>query len=223
LAGEFRLNTKTDLSFIHRFEAATNPAAPILLLLHGTGGDENTLAPLGRAIAPGAALLSPRGKVMEHGMARFFRRLPHGIFDQEDLALRTNDLAQFVDASAKTYCFSTSRLIAVGFSNGANIATSLLLRYPGTMAGAIVLRGMVPFVPESRVDLNRKPVLVASGIDDPIVGTDEVEELADIFRAANADLTLHWEKSGHILSQGDVLMAFDWLRRFYGAKESTAK
>jgi phospholipase/carboxylesterase len=223
LAGEFRLSANIDLSFIHRFEAATNPAAPVLLLLHGTGGDENTLTPLGRAIAPGAALLSPCGKVLEHGMARFFRRLAHGVFDQEDLALRTKDLALFVDASARAYCFSSSRLIAVGFSNGGNIATSLLLRYPDKLAGAIILRGMVPFVPEIPVDLNRKPVLVASGIDDPIVGTDEVEELADIYRAANADLTLHWEKSGHILSQGDVLMAFDWLRRFYIPKESTAK
>jgi phospholipase/carboxylesterase len=193
------------------------------LLLHGTGGDENTLIPLGRAIAPGAALLSPRGKVLEHGMARFFRRLAQGVFDEVDLALQTNDLAEFVDASAKTYHFSRSRLIAVGFSNGANIATSLLLRYPNKLAGAILLRGMVPFIPETPVDLKRKPVLVASGLDDPIVGTDEVEELADIFRAANADLTLHWEKSGHILSQGDVLMAFDWLRRFYVSKYSSPK
>ena len=223
MAGELRLNAKTDLSFTHRFEAATNPAAPVLLLLHGTGGDEHTLAPLGRAIAPGAALLSPCGKVLEHGMARFFRRLAQGVFDQEDLASRTSDLAQFVDAAAITYSFSLRRLIAVGFSNGGNIATSLLLRYPDKVAGAIILRGMVPFVPEIPVDLNRKPVLVASGLDDPIVGTDEVEELADIYRAANADLTLHWEKSGHILSQGDVLMAFDWLRRFYVPKESTAK
>jgi phospholipase/carboxylesterase len=192
-------------------------------LLHGTGGDENTLAPLGHAIAPGAAQLSPRGKVLEHGMARFFRRLAQGVFDQEDLALRTNDLAEFVDTAAKAYHFSRSRLIAVGFSNGANIATSLLLRYPNKLAGAILLRSMVPFVPETPVDLKRKPVLVSSGLDDPIVGTDEVEELADIFRAANADLTLHWEKSGHILSQGDVLMAFDWLRRFYVSKQPDAK
>jgi phospholipase/carboxylesterase len=167
--------------------------------------------------------LSPRGKVLEHGMARFFRRLAQGVFDQADLALRTNDLAEFVDSAAQAYHFSRSRLIAVGFSNGANIATSLLLRYPDKLAGAILLRGMVPFVPETPVNLKRKPVLVSSGLDDPIVGTDEVEELADIFRAANADLTLHWEKSGHILSQGDVLMAFDWLRRFYVSKHPDAK
>lgn len=191
--------------------------------MHGTGGDETTLTPLGRAVAPGAALLSPRGKVLEHGMARFFRRLAEGVFDQSDLALQTAELAAFVDAAAKAYQFSKGRLVAVGFSNGANIATSLLLRYPDKLAGVILLRGMVPFVPERPVDLRRKPVLVSSGLDDPIVGTDEVEELADIFRSANADLTLHWEKAGHILSQGDVLMAFDWIRRFYASRSSAPR
>lgn len=168
-------------------------------------------------------MLSPRGKVLEDGMARFFRRLARGVFDEADLALQTNDLAAFVDAAAKAYHFPKSRLVAVGFSNGANIATSLLLRHRNKLAGAILLRGMVPFVPEAPVDLKRAPVLVSSGLDDPIVGTDEVEELADIFRAANADLTLHWEKTGHNLSQGDVLMAFDWLRRFYVSRYTASK
>jgi phospholipase/carboxylesterase len=185
-----------------------------LLLLHGTGGDESDLLPLGRAIAPGAALLSPLGKVLEQGMARFFRRLAEGVFDQKDLEARTKDLAEFVERARTAYGISKS-IVAAGFSNGANIASSLLLRYPETLAGAVLMRGMVPFVPKQAVDLNRKPVLLLNGLEDPIVGTDEVGELANILRAANAEVTLHWEKTGHTLSQGDVLMATDWMRRFY--------
>ncbi len=204
-----------ELGFVHRFEPATLPGAPTLLLLHGTGGDENSLLPLGKAIAPGAALLSPRGKVSEHGMPRFFRRLAEGVFDQEDLQFRTEELAKFACDAKAVYSLTKSKLIAVGFSNGANIASSVLLRFPDTLAGAIVMRGMVPFEPQERLDLRRKPILFLSGLEDPIVGTDEVNELAAIFREANADITVHWEKIGHILSQGDVLMAFDWMRKFY--------
>jgi phospholipase/carboxylesterase len=185
------------------------------LLLHGTGGDENSLLPVGKAIAPGAALLSPRGKVLEQGMPRFFRRLAEGVFDQQDLAARTEDLAEFLKRASDAYSIPPGRLVAAGFSNGANIASSLLLRFPDALAGAVLMRGMVPFVPRQAIDLNRKPVLLLSGVDDPIVGTDEVAELANILRAANAEITLHWEKAGHTLSQGDLLMAFDWLRKFF--------
>jgi phospholipase/carboxylesterase len=189
-------------------------------LLHGTGGDENSLLPLGKAIAPGSALLSPRGKVMEQGMARFFRRLAEGVFDQEDLENRTKELAEFVGKASAAYSIPTGKLVAAGFSNGANIASSLLLRFPETLAGAVLMRGMVPFVPKQAIDLKRRPVLLLSGQDDPIVGTDEVAELANIFRAANAEVTLHWETAGHTLSQGDVLMAFDWIRKFFYAPRS---
>jgi phospholipase/carboxylesterase len=192
------------------------------LLLHGTGGDEDSLLPLGKAIAPGAALLSPRGKVLEQGMARFFRRLAEGVFDQKDLEARTGELADFVGQATRAYGIPAGTLVAAGFSNGANIASSLLLRFPETLAGAALMRGMVPFVPKQAVDLHRKPVLLLNGLEDPIVGTDEVAELANIFRAANADVTLHWEKTGHTLSQGDVLMASDWVRKFFYA-QPTAK
>ena len=195
--------------------AASAPGAPCLLLLHGTGGDENDLLPLGRAIAPGAALLSPLGKVREQGMARFFRRLAEGVFDQKDLEARTTDLAEFVGRARALYGIPNDRLVAVGFSNGANIASSLLLRFPEALAGAVLMRGMVPFVPQQPVELKRKPVLLLNGLEDPIVGTDEVGELANILRAANAEVTLHWEQAGHTLSQGDVLMATDWMRKFY--------
>jgi phospholipase/carboxylesterase len=184
-------------------------------LLHGTGGDENSLLPLGKTIAPGAALLSPRGKVLEQGMARFFRRLEEGVFDQEDLAARTKDLAEFIKQASAAYRIPAGRLVAAGFSNGANIASSLLFSFPDTLAGAVLMRGMVPFVPKQPIELNRKPVLMLSGVNDPIVGTDEVAELANILRSANAEVTLHWEKAGHALSQGDVLMASDWIQKFF--------
>ena len=209
------LDIKGDLGFEHRFEQASNPAAPALLLLHGTGGNENTPLPLGSAIAPGAALLSPRGKILEHGMSSFCRRLEKGVIDQQDLERRTGELMSFVAAACETYSLERDRLVMVGFSNGAVLATSLLLRSPETAAGAILIRGMAPFFPEPMPDLRRKPILLLCGLDDPIVQTDEAEDLANIFRGANADLTMHWEKAGNTLAQGDILMAFDWLRRFY--------
>ena len=210
-----------DLGFAHRFEPATVPGAPFLLLLHGTGGDENSLIPLGKAMAPGAALLSPRGQVVEQGMARFFRRHAEGDFDQADLELRTKDLAEFIERASATYAIPAGKIVAAGFSNGANMAASLILRFPEAVAGTALMRGMVPFTPQKEVDLERRPVLLLSGVEDPIVGTDEVAELADIFRAANAEVTLHWETAGHTLSQGDVLMAFDWMRRFFAVARSS--
>jgi phospholipase/carboxylesterase len=202
-----------DLGFTHRFELATDATAPTLLLLHGTGGDENDLLPLGRALAPGAALLSPRGKVLENGMPRFFRRLAEGVFDQEDLAVRTRELAAFIDGASENYGIDRARLLALGFSNGANMAASVLLRFPDKLAGAILIRAMVPFVPKQLPDLRRKSVLLLSGRDDPIVPTDQPEELAGMFKSAGADVTLHWENAGHALTQADVSVARDWIQR----------
>lgn len=202
-----------NLGFAHRFEAGTDPTAPTLLLLHGTGGDENDLLPLGRAIVPGAALLSARGKVLENGMPRFFRRIAEGVFDQEDLAFRTRELAEFIDAACEKYSVDRTRLFAIGFSNGANIAASVLLRFPEKLAGAILIRAMVPFVPKQVPDLRSKPVLLLSGRADPIVPTAQVDELADILTSAGASVALHWEKAGHTLIQSDVSTARDWMRR----------
>jgi phospholipase/carboxylesterase len=201
----------TDLQFTHRFEAGTDPLAPTLLLLHGTGGDENDLLPLGRTIAPGSALLSPRGKILENGMPRFFRRLAEGVFDQEDLTQRTAELAGFLQAAAERYGFELDSLMAVGFSNGANIAASLLLRFPQTLAGGILIRAMVPFVRERVPDLTGKRVLLLSGQLDPIVPMEQPKELASTFKSAGADVTLHWERAGHTLTQADVSTATAWL------------
>jgi predicted esterase len=191
------------------------------LLLHGTGGDENTLLPLGQAIAPGAALVSPRGNVLEHGMASFFRRLEKGVVDQQDLEFRTTELRSFIAFACRTYSLTSERLVAVGVSNGAILGASLALRHPDTCAGVILIRGMAPFMPEPMPDLRRKPILLLGGLDDPIVQTDEAGDLANLFRSANADVTAHWENAGHTLAQGDVLMAFDWLRQFYTTPRTT--
>jgi len=204
-----------NLGFTHRFEPAAEASAPTLLLLHGTGGNENDLLPLGRAIAPGAGLLSPRGKVLENGMPRFFRRLAEGVFDQEDLTVRSRELAEFIDAASGHYGIDPARLVAVGFSNGANIGASVLLRFPDRLAGAILIRAMVPFVPKQIPDLRAKPVLLLSGREDPIVPTDQAEQLAAIFKLAGADVTLHWENSGHALTQADVSTARAWMKRVF--------
>ena len=207
-------------TYVHRFEpgpapdAATRTAAGAdggtLLLLHGTGGNENDLLPVGRAIAPGAALLSPRGRVLENGMPRFFRRLAEGVFDMEDLVARTHELADFVTESAKRYGFDAKRVVAVGFSNGANIAGSMLLLRPESLAGAILLRAMVPFEPKSQPDLRGRRVLVAAGKADPIVKPENSERLAELLRGAGADVTLHWSPGGHTLDRADLAAAAAW-------------
>lgn len=204
-----------ELGFQHVFEQATDSNAPTLLLLHGTGGDENDMLPLGRAVAPGAALLSPLGKVSENGAPRFFRRLAEGVFDQKDLAYRTDELAQFIADASQRYGIDRSRLFAVGFSNGANIAASLLLRHPEQLAGACLLRAMVPFVPQSAQHLERKPILLLEGIADSIVPRSNAAELASLFQTANADVRLEWMRAGHGITHDDVTTAKEWLSKLY--------
>ena len=160
--------------FIHRFRPAQETTAPLtLLLLHGTGGDENGLLELGRQLVPGAALLSPRGKVLENGLPRYFRRLAEGVFDLADLQLRTYELADFVETATQRYRLASDRIIAVGFSNGANIAASVLLLRPEVLAGAVLFRSMVPLVPAPMPNLHGKRVLLAAGRVDPIVSPEE--------------------------------------------------
>jgi len=185
----------------------------VLLMLHGTGGNERDLLPLGHALAPGAALLSPRGQVSEHGQPRFFRRLAEGVFDLEDLHRRTDDLKAFVSEMAETHAFGGIPVVAVGFSNGANIAGSLLLSYPDLLAGAVLLRPMVPFVPESAPDLSGVQVFVGSGTADPLVEVEETERWVTMLRDAGAEVELYWHSGGHGLGQDDVEQAQRWLER----------
>jgi len=199
------------LEFAHRYVPGRTADAPVLLLLHGTGGDENDLLPLGVTLAPGAACLSPRGKVLEQGMPRFFRRLAEGVFDVPDLIERTRELAEFVRAAAVEYRFDPAAVFAVGYSNGANIAASLLLLHPGVLRGAVLFRSMVPLVPPSRPALEGVPVFVAAGRRDPIVPFPLTQQLADLLEDAGAEVTVHVEPAGHELTDGDVAAAREWL------------
>jgi phospholipase/carboxylesterase/glyoxalase family protein len=203
--------------FVHRYVPPADRSEPAggttLLLLHGTGGDEEDLIPLGRSLLPGAGLLSPRGKVREGGAPRFFRRLAEGVFDLEDLAVRTDELGRFVQGSARTYKLDPARIVAVGFSNGANIAASLLLRRPGVLRGAVLLSPMVPFEPDGLPDLTGTSVLVAAGQADPISPPEQAQRLADLLRESGADVTLRWHPGGHQLTREVMEAAHDWLVR----------
>jgi predicted esterase len=207
------MNPNKALSLFHHKHVPGDPAgSPLtLLLLHGTGGDEDDLLPLGPYLAPGAALLSPRGRVLENGAPRFFRRIAEGVFDEEDLKLRTGELAEFVREARKEYALEDRRLVAVGFSNGANIGGSLLLVRPELLDGAILFRGMVPFTPDTPPPLAGKAVFLGAGKADPLVRPAEAERWAAMLRAAGADVTLQWSAMGHALGQEDVDAARAWL------------
>jgi phospholipase/carboxylesterase len=196
---------------VHRWQPATDPHAPTLLLLHGTGGDENDLVPLARMVAPGAGWLSVRGNVLEQGMPRFFRRLAEGVFDLDDLQRRTGELSDFLEAASDAYGFSRDRTYALGFSNGANIAASLLLTRPTALAGGVLIRAMVPFEPATAVDLSGHAVLLSQGRQDLLISAAGTERLVTILRASGAEVELAWQPGGHGLTQGDVSVASRWL------------
>lgn len=199
------------LCFIHRFEKGADLTLPPLLLLHGTGGDENDLVPLGQMIAPNATMLSPRGKVLENGMPRFFRRLADGVFDEEDVRLRANEVADFVAAARAHYGLASP--IALGYSNGANTAAAMLLLRPEVLAGAILLRATAPLSQTSPVDLNGKPVLIVSGAMDPMMQPERAARLAAELTGYGAVVDHRTLPSGHELSQADVTLAKQWLEQ----------
>jgi len=196
--------------FIHEFVPGSSNRT--LLLLHGTGGNERDLVPLGRELDPTAALLSPRGKVLENGMPRFFRRLAEGVFDLEDLQKRTHELADFIAAAADRYNIDNKNIIAVGYSNGANIAAGILLLRPETFAAAILFRAMVPLEPEKPPELANVRVWIGAGNHDPIVPTSETQRLVELLRTAGADVTVRFLNVGHALTPADISLARDWLR-----------
>ncbi len=197
------------LTFIHRFEPAQRDDIPPLLLLHGTGGNEHDLLPLGRMVAPDAALLSPRGKVLESGMPRFFRRVSAGVFDEDNVRRNANDLADFVERAREAY--DVMAPIALGYSNGANVAAAVLLLRPSVLAGAVLLRATLPLSEPPRPELEAKRVLILSGATDVLISLDGARRLAATLTDAGAKVTHRTLPVGHELSQADVSLARKWL------------
>lgn len=205
--------TDNTLDFIHRYEAGTGSLT--LLLLHGTGGDEQSLLSIGRHLAPAANLLSPRGKVMENTLRRFFRRLSEGVFDEADVIFRAGELAGFVRRAADEYGFDPGRVVAVGYSNGANIAASLLLLAPNLLAGAVLLRPMVPLVPDAPPDLKGVQVYIAAGREDAVTPPEQAEALAALLRRCGVDVITKWQDAGHKLKRQEFDEARAWLRQHW--------
>lgn len=203
----------SDRDFVHVQESGTGA---VLLLLHGTGGNELDLLAMGRAIAPNAAMLSPRGKVLENGMPRFFRRLAEGVFDLEDLHLRTAELGDWLERKRSEPDLAGLPIIAVGFSNGANMAGSLLLSRAGLLSGAVLFRPMVPYVPELAPNLAGSKVLIGAGRQDQLIPQTESERLAELLTGYGAQVDLYWRPGGHGLDQGDLDAARNWFARQFG-------
>jgi phospholipase/carboxylesterase len=201
-----------DIGFIHRFVPAEDKAsAETLVVLHGTGGDENDLIGIGQRIAPGAAILSPRGNVLENGAPRFFKRLAEGVFDPKEVRSRGEELARFIRAAISQYELNPERIFALGFSNGANVASTVMFIEPRLLRGAILLRPMVVFELDEPPDLSAAGVLISAGRMDPIVPTESVERLVELFEASHAEVTLKWQLGGHNLLPSEIREAAEWL------------
>jgi len=210
--------TQRDLGFVHRFIPGEGTSgATTLLLLHGTGGTENDLLELGDMLLHGAARLAPRGRVLERGMPRFFRRLAEGVFDQEDLAHRTDELVAFLRQAAAEYRFDPARIVAVGYSNGANIAASVLLRHAGALAGAVLFHPMVPFEPKEPPVLRGTLVFISGGQQDPLVPWALTERLAELLSESGAQVEVHREPGGHELVATEVDAARRWMEQTLAA------
>ncbi|MFF2481137.1 alpha/beta hydrolase [Paenibacillus sp. NPDC058071] len=196
----------------HIFVQGADNSAPVLLLLHGTGGTENDLLPLAEMISPESSVLSVRGNVLENGMPRFFRRLAEGVFDIEDLVFRTQELNEFIDQAAAEYGFDRNNVVAVGYSNGANIAASMLFHERDSLRGAVLHHPMVPIRGKELPDLHGKPVFIAAGTNDRICPPHETEELAALLEGAGAEVSVHWEQFGHQLTGSEAQAAASWFR-----------
>ncbi|MDG4847546.1 alpha/beta hydrolase [Peribacillus frigoritolerans] len=197
----------------HIFQKGSNPEAPLLLLLHGTGGTETDLLPLSEMVSPGSSVLSVRGNVLENGMPRFFRRLAEGVFDEEDLIFRTKELYDFLESASGKYDFDRDRVVALGYSNGANIAASLLFHYEGALQGAILHHPMVPRRGIALPPLSDIPVFIAAGKNDPICPAEETEELNQLLQQAGATVEVQWENYGHQLTRSEVDAAGSWFQK----------
>ena len=199
------------MEFVHRYKPASGEDKRTLLLLHGTGGDENSLLRFGASIAPTAGLLSPRGTVTENGMPRFFRRFAEGVFDYEDIKARAHDLAAFIAAAAEAYSFDPEQVVAVGYSNGANAGWSTMLLHPESISQAILFRPMVTLTDVPAPNIDGKRIFVSAGKWDPIVPVENTERLVEQMRSYGADVTSNWLRGGHEISGEEIHASKDWL------------
>ncbi|MGM0876883.1 MAG: alpha/beta hydrolase [Bacillota bacterium] len=202
----------------HIFIEGKDKGAPTLLLLHGTGGNERDLLPIAEMIAPNASVLGVKGNVLENGMPRFFRRLSEGVFDEEDLIFRTEELNNFISEMANQYQFVREKVLAIGYSNGANIAASLLYHHEKALHGGILLHAMVPRREVQIPDLSKTPIFIGAGTNDPLIPQAETKELAEALRQANAEVTEHWGEAGHQLTRDEIMKAKEWYNQNYGIK-----
>jgi len=202
----------TDLGFVHRYVPPEDDASgDTLVVLHGTGGDENDLVGVGQAVSPGAGILSPRGKVLEKGAPRFFRRLAEGVFDPKEVRSRGEELARFIRDAVAAYNLDGGRVFALGYSNGANVASTMMLVQPGLLQGAILLRPMLVYEPDEVPSLNGSNALISAGRMDPIVPAESVEKLTALLRSAGCDVTLNWQLAAHNLLPSEIREAAKWL------------
>jgi phospholipase/carboxylesterase len=211
------MTTSTLDRYVHVHRPGAGPEAPALLLLHGTGATEHDLLPLAELLAPDAHVLSPRGRVTEGGMPRWFIRHAEGVFDQEDLRARTDELADWIPVAADGYGIDPTRLVAAGFSNGANIAASMLLRRPGTVRAALLFAPMVPFEPDTTPDLSGTAVFISAGRRDTICPPEQAERLAGLLSDAGAAVELAWHDGGHQLDRPQAEQGHAWLTRWRDA------
>ncbi len=200
-----------ELTFQHIYHPPQHGSKRTILVLHGTGGDEKSLLPIAEVLDPAAGALSVRGKVLENGAPRFFRRLAEGVFDLEDLVFRTHELADFVSTAIETYQLDPKNIVAVGYSNGANIAASIFLHRPEVLSAGVLLRAMVPVEPADQLDLSEKHILISEGRFDPIVPIDNAERLAQMFRERGANVQLNWQDLDHRLARTEIDAARNWL------------
>ncbi|WP_210515951.1 alpha/beta hydrolase [Hymenobacter terricola] len=216
------MNPTSYQALVYAYKSAAAPTAPALLtptllLLHGTGGDERDLVPLAARFGTGINVLSLRGNVMEAGMPHFFRRLDQGVFDEGDVRHRTHELVHFLRAVSHRERFDLTKLVAVGYSNGANIAGSVLMLYPDLLAGAVLWRPMQPLVREvpAFATARRQPVLFSPGTHDPTVAPAASAHYAALLALAGFDLTRWDAEGGHNLTPADVTTAASWFRQHF--------
>lgn len=198
--------------FVHVFRPSESGDPVTLLMLHGTGGNEESLLPFAQSLRQSAAVLSPRGAVLENGLPRFFKRFAEGVFDEEDMKLQTAKLHRFIDSAAAAYGFDRNKVVAVGYSNGANIAASLILRNAQSLHGAVLFRATLPFEPANPPEGEGVRVLICAGEEDPFAPRAKVERLTEVLEAGGVEVKVRWQHGGHELTSPEIEEAANWLK-----------